>query len=126
MSLDLLLARAKAKPGASILRAYKFGDVPALPVAPYVVLSLDTGAPSTYSLDGSSDSMVRLTVQCFGGSYDAVKDMARRADIAFRDVVLTEIPGSPMCNREMQTPVVDDPDGEGLLYVLHTYRYQED
>lgn len=123
MSLDLLVTRLKA---AGVVRVYKLGEVPAVPASPYSVLSLDSGTPSTYTLDSSSDSMRRLSVQMFAKSQTTLTDQAERADAAFRDVYLTELPGEPKCNREMQTPVIRDPDGEGLLYLLHTYRYQHE
>lgn len=107
-------------------RVYTLGSVPKKPDAPYYVLSLDSGTPSTYSLDSSSDLMRRLSVQIFAKSHAVISAQAATVDAAFRDVYLTELPGEPKCNREMQTSVVRDPDGEGLLYLLHTYRYHEE
>src|SRR5690606_3122979 len=120
MSLNMLVMRVKA---VGVLRVYKLGEVPATPASPYMVLALDSGTPSTYTIDSSSDSMRRLSVQIFAKSHAVISAQAELADAALRDVYLTELPGAPKCNREMQTPVIRDPDGEGLLYLLHTYRY---
>lgn len=123
-SLDLLVTRAETVGG--IVRVYEAGSVPKSPDGAYVALSLDTGTPSTYSLDSSSDSMHLLAVQCYGSTQDSALDMARRADLAFRDRVLTELPGEPMCNRTLATQPNRDPDGGGLIYVLHTYRFHQE
>lgn len=122
--LDLHVTQLKTVGG--VLRVYEFGSVPAAPAAPYCVVSLDSGTPSTYSLDSSSDSLRLLSVQMFGQSTDAIDDMTARADVAFRDRALTYLPGSPISNRVRGTTPNRDPDGEVLLYVLHVYRYQED
>lgn len=124
MSLNLLVARAQAVGG--IKRAYKVGDVPKKPKAPYVVIGVDSGSPSTYTLDATSDSMHLVTVQCFGEEVDDALDMADLADRAFRDKPLTELPGEPMCNRILGTSPVRDPDGEELIYLLHTYRFHQE
>jgi len=122
--LDLLVDRLKTLGG--VKRAYKVGEVPELPKAPYCVLSLDTGVPSTYTNDGSSDTLRGLSVQIFAEDDDGVQDMAARADNAFRGVCLTELDHEPMSIRDLATNVTRDPDGEGLLYVLHHYQFQED
>lgn len=118
--LDLLVTRMTTA-GAS--RVYKVGAVPASPILPYIVLSLDTGTPLGTRVSGHSPSARRrLTVQMFGKSYDAVMAMAGFADEAFKDVTLSELTAAPFSVRELQTQVMRDPDGEVLLYVLHTYR----
>jgi len=114
------------KAAGGVQRAYKVGAVPKKPQSPYCVVLLDSGTPSTYSNDARSDSLRMVSVQHFGTNEAEVSDMQRRSDLAFRDVPLTYLPHSPMSNRILGTPVVRDPDGEGLLYALHTYRYQED
>jgi hypothetical protein len=117
-----MVARAEA---AGITRAYKLGEVPKSPSGSYVVLSLDSGTPSTYDLTGSSDSMRQLAVQIFGDSPAGLDDLTARTDTAFRDVYLTELPDSPRCNRVLATRPSRDPDGEVLLYVLHVYQWGE-
>lgn len=124
-SLDLLKTRAETVGG--IDRVYKTGSVPKVPRgAAYVVLSLDTGTPSTYTNDGSSDSMHMLAGQCFGATQDAARDMAHRLDLAFRDKVLTELVGMPLCNRTRATQPTWDPDGGGLVYILHVYTFHQE
>lgn len=121
--LDLLTARMVA---AGAKRVYKVGAVPASPVAPYAVVSLSTGTPTSARSDGRSVGLVRsIIVQNFGPSWEAVTHMARYADAAFKDQPLTEFPGDPYCTRTLATDVIRDPDGEVLLYVLHTYRFKE-
>lgn len=119
--LDLLVTRATT---AGAARVYKFGDVPPSPAYPYMVLGLDTGTPSGRRTSGHSPSMRwRVTAQLFGRTWEAVKDMADYADAAFKDQPLTEFPAAPFSVREMATPPDRDPDAEGVLYALHTYRF---
>lgn len=117
-----MVARAEA---AGIVRAYKQGAVPAKPGGSYVVLSLDTGTPSTYTAAGGSDSMRQLLAQIFADHPDGIADLASRADAAFREVYLTELADDPYSTRVMSTRPARDPDGEELLYVLHVYQWGE-
>jgi hypothetical protein len=123
--LDLLVTRAQA---AGVQRVYKINAVPpdttpAVAEA-YMVLSLDTGVPTQRRKSGDTASKTRrLSVQCFGTSDDAVKDMALRADAAFYDQTLTELTGSPFSVRELSTGPYRDPDITGLLTILHVYRF---
>lgn len=118
--LDLLVDRAEA---AGALRVYKIGNVPASPPGAYLVLGLDSGTPISTRADGRSPDMRhRLTAQAFGTSHDAVLDMLRLADVAFRDKTLTEL-DDRYCTRELSTPISRDPDAESLLGALHTYRF---
>ncbi len=120
--LDTLLGHLVT---AGVKRAYKLGEVPASPVAPYCVLSLDSGAPQSKRISGGSTVLNHnLSAQLFGQSNDAVTDMARLADVAFKDTHLP-LTDAPFSERVISTPPVRDPDATPLLYVLHTYQYQE-
>lgn len=112
--------------GAGIQRAYELGKVPAIPAAPYVVISVGSGTPETYSLAGGANQRYSLTVQVFGSSLDAVRDLCARADVALHMAYLDEVPGEPECRRTLATQPRRDPDGESLLYVLHVYQYGAD
>lgn len=119
--LDLMVARLTA---AGALRAYKPNAVPASPAYPYMVVSLDTGQPANYSAAGTTTHLSRrISVQMIGKSWESVVDMARLADLAFREVPLTEFPTAPFSQRELATDVTRDPDDDGLLYALHTYNF---
>jgi hypothetical protein len=119
--LDTLITRVKTVGGMT--RAYKLGAVPGAPATPYAVLSLDTGAPMGARVGGQEGKLYRLAVQCFGTTDDAVRDMADRADTAFRSKTLTELPGTPFSRREIAATMVRDPDAGGLLGLIHTYKF---
>lgn len=108
---------------AGVARAYKLGSVPTSPDYPYAVLSLDTGTARGRTAELSAGRMFNLAVQCFGRTDDAVRDLARLADVAFEGVALTDVTGSPVSTREIGTIPYRDPDDQGVLNVLHTYRY---
>lgn len=108
---------------AGVVRAYKLGSVPTSPGYPYAVLSMDTGTPNARSLDMNAGKVYRLTVQCFGREDDSIRDLATKADAAFDGVALTDITDSPVSTREIGTLPYRDPDDQGVLNVLHTYRY---
>lgn len=111
---------------AGVTRAYPINGVPAGPTYPYVVIGADTGTPMNRRLGGGTDRKPRrFTVQIFGKTEDAVLDIADKADAAFEDKVLGTLAGDPFSMREMQTPIVRDPDATGVLNILHTYKLLE-
>ncbi len=119
--LDLLRDRLVT---AGVKRAYKVGEVPASPAAPYCVVNLDTGLPQNRRATGhASTSRYRIAVQMFGQSETAWRDMARLADLAFDCQSLTELDGDPFSARELATLPIRDPDAETLLSGVHTYTY---
>lgn len=119
-TLDLLAARLNA---AGVLRVYKLGSVPASPAYPYAVVGLDSGTPNARGANMKTGLIHRLTVQMFGKEADAVLDLARLADLAFEGVALTDLTDSPVATREISTPPYRDPDDNGVLSILHTYRF---
>jgi len=108
---------------AGVSRAYKMGSVPASPTYPYAVLTLDAGTPNGRTADMHAGRIHRLSVQHFGRTQDAVLDLARLSDAAFEGVCLDDIDGDPVATRELTTGPYRDPDDQGVLDVLHTYRY---
>lgn len=121
--IDGLVALAKA---AGMTRAYSVGSVPASPGYPYAVVSADTGTPGVRRAGGGATKKTRrATVQVFGKSDDSVLDYADMADAAFEDKVLGTLEGRPFSYREMQTPIMRDPDDNTVLNVLHTYKLME-
>lgn len=119
--LDVIIDRLTA---AGISRAHKVDKVPARPGFPYVVASLDTGQPLNYTAAGTSNHLMRrISVQLVGQTWESVADMARLADLALKEVELSEFPGKPFTRREMATDVREDNDAGGLLYALHTYQF---
>lgn len=120
--LDTLIAHLLTTP---VDRAYKVGAVPASPVSPYCVVSLDSGTPQSKRVSGGSSVLLRsLSVQMFGTSVAGVELMQAAADNAFRDTYLP-ISDAPFSERVIATPVARDPDGEVLLHTLHVYQFQE-
>lgn len=121
-TLDALVTRAKTVGGA--LRVYKLGAVPSTPGDTYMVLTLDDGTRASTRTDGRSPNRrYRLAVQLFAKTETGLDDMATRAETSFYDQTLTELPDDPFCVRELATQPGRDPDGGGLLYTLHVYRY---
>lgn len=111
---------------AGVTRAYPVGSVPATPTYPYAVIGTDAGTPTNRRLGGGTDRKPRrVTVQIFGKSDDSVLALADLADAAFEDKVLGSLAGDPFSMREMQTPIMRDPDAGGVLNVLHTYKLLE-
>ena len=108
---------------AGVSRAYKLGAVPDSPAYPYAVLSLDTGRPRARTADLNASLSFEIAVQCFGRTEDAVRDIAGLADAAFDGAALDDITGAPVAARELNTRPYRDPDDQGVLNVLHTYRY---
>lgn len=121
-ALDDLVAIATT---AGITRAYAVGSVPPSPSYPYAVVGVDTGTPGLRRAGGGSTRKDRrVTVQMFGRTEDSVLSLADLADAAFEDKVLA-LAGSPFSMREMQTPIMRDPDTSGVLNILHTYKLLE-
>lgn len=121
-TLDSLVARAE---GAGVLRAYKVNEVPETPDGDYIVLTLGEGARASTRVDGRSPSRSHpLTVQIFAATDDGITTLVGLVEDAFYDQLLNELDGEPFCWRELQIGPTRDPDGGGLLYVLHTYRFQ--
>lgn len=111
---------------AGMGRVYAVGSVPGSPSYPYAVLGCDTGTPGLRRAGGGTTRHDRrVTVQMFGRSDDSVIALAALADAAFEDKVLGALDGKPFSMRELQTPIVRDPDDQGVLNVLHTYRLLE-
>lgn len=105
-----------------IARVYKLGAVPASPVSPYVVVGSAPAAPQTRFNDGSGDREGRFTVQHFGKSADVLDDLAALTFATF-DAKPLPLPGAPVAWQEIATTPHRDPDTQGVLSVLHTYRY---
>ena len=111
---------------AGVTRAYPVGSVPPTPAHPYAVIGCDTGTPTNRRVGGGTDRKPRrVTVQIFAKSDDVVLDYAAKADLAFADKVLSSLTGRPFSMREMQTPIMRDPDAGGVLNILHTYKLLE-
>lgn len=108
---------------AGVSRAYKLGSVPSGAAYPYAVLTLDSGTPNARGADMHAGSIHRLTVQMFGRTQDAVLDLARLTDQAFDGVGLDDVTGTPVATRDLTTGPYRDPDDQGVLDVVHSYRY---
>lgn len=108
---------------AGVARAYKLGSVPASPAYPYAVLSLSTGSTRARTLDMNADRLREIVAQFFGRTDDSVRDLAALADEAFDGVTLDDIADEPTATREIGTSPYRDPDDQGVLNILHTYRY---
>ena len=119
MSADLLRV---ALTSAGVARVYDLGAVPAKPAYPYAVLSVSPAPPQVRDLGGSGDPVGRFTVQHFGRTDDSVTAIAA---VTFATFDGKELPvaGGPVAWQEIASPAYRDPDDQGVLSVLHTYRY---
>jgi hypothetical protein len=115
---DLVKAHAEA---AGITRVYSTGKVPSSPVAPYVVIDLDTGTPGAARL-AADNLWHRIICQVFGQTRESVNAVAGQLDDAFRNRTLSDLPGAPFSRRELAGQLVRDQPGD-LLGLIHTYRY---
>lgn len=105
-----------------IARVYKLGAVPPKPEYPYAVVSSAVAAPQTRFNDGTGNPEGRFTVQHFGKSADVLDDLAALTFATF-DAKPLPLPGTPVAWQEIATTADRDPDTQGVLSVLHTYRY---
>lgn len=121
-TLDALRAALDA---GGIARVYKLGAVPASPTYPYAVVSNAPAAPQVRDLGGSGDPAGRFTVQHFGKSSDSIDVDGGISGITFAtfDGKPLPLPGTPVAWQEIATTPYRDPDTQGVLSVLHTYRY---
>lgn len=113
--LDALLT---ALPG----RTYELGAVPSTPTYPYRVVSLAPDAPRVRDLGGSGNPAGRFTVQHFGRTADSVLTLAESTFTTFDGKPLP-LDGEPVAWQEIASSPYRDPDTQGVLDVLHTYRY---
>lgn len=104
------------------VRAYKLGEVPASPVYPYAVLSLSPMPPRVRTMDAAGDRAGRFKVQHFGRTDASVSTLADVTFGAFDGKALP-LAGSPVAEQEISTDPYRDPDDQGVLDILHTYRY---
>lgn len=107
---------------AGVDRVYEVGAVPAKPAHPYAVLSNAPSAPEVRRLSGSGDPAGRFTVQHFGKTADSIEAIAALTFAAFDGKPLP-LDGTPVARQEIATTPYRDPDDQGVLSVLHTYRY---
>lgn len=103
-------------------RTYKLGDVPPKPTYPYRVVSLAPDAPRTRLLAGPGEPSGRFTVQHFGKTAESVLETATATFAAFDGKPLP-LSGEPVAWQEIASSPYRDPDTQGVLDVLHTYRY---
>lgn len=104
---------------------YPAGQVPDKPATPYAVVAVGVGAPRGYRLAAAHGNQVhRISVQCFGATYNECAFVVDKADAALLDVAL-EAPAyeTSRCRRELATEIRRDPDGEVLMYALLTYTF---
>ena len=103
-------------------RVYVLGSVPKKPDYPYAVVSHGPGAPNVRPLAGPGAPAGRFVVHHFGRTHDAVEALAGLTFAAFDGVALT-LTGTPVAWQEVASAVYRDADDDGVLSVVHTYRY---
>lgn len=108
---------------AEIPRVYELGKVPTTIVYPYAAVSLSSPNDLGRMLDGSTWTDYRFVVQMFGRTQDAVLALAKKFDAIFKDEILPSLPGEPLSWREISTGPYRDPDAQGVLSIVHTYRF---
>lgn len=103
-------------------RAYPIGG--AVAGYPYAVLALDGGAPGVLRGGGDSPRTPRrLTVHIHSQSADGLLDYAARADTAFR--AKRHAVGTTY-REDFSAPMTRDPDDNGVVSLLLTYKLLED
>ena len=100
-------------------RVYAMGAVPANPTYPYLVIGYAPAAPVVRDLAGGGDPERRFTVQHFDRTIHGVEDHAARSFSTFDG---REVDGN-VCWQETATPAYRDADDNGVLSIVHTYRY---
>ena len=111
-------AAVAAWPGG---HTYRTGEVPANPVTPYNVVSVDAGSPRNYRHGSQSSSRLwRVVVQSVGDTFNEAAFAVEKADAAFLD---KRVAGGTPARREIAGSVQRDPDGGVLFYCLNTYTY---
>lgn len=117
---DALVARRQS---GGFARVYKVGHVPASPAYPYVVIGYAPSTPVHRGLLGNATPLQRFTVQHFDRSADGLEAVCADTFALFDGVILSALPGSPLCEQEMATPPNRDPDDNGVLGITHIYRF---
>lgn len=110
---------------AGVDRAYPLGEVPPSPQYPYAVVSHAPGAPQVRTLNYAGPPMGRFTVQHFGKSAESIDMSEGISGLTFAafDGRPLDLPGTPVAWQEVATTPYRDPDDQGVLNVLHTYRF---
>lgn len=115
VTADLVTAR---KVGG-FTRVYAAGKVPPVPGYPYVVIGYGVNAPVVRNQLGSGDPIRRFFVQHFASDADALEDQA--------GITVATFDGKPIsgdvCQLEVATLPVRDPDDRGVLTITQTYRF---
>ena len=107
-------------------RVHRPNEVPDAPVTGYAVVSVDSGATTTYragSHSGGSRSH-RIVVQAVGRNVDEVTWVVDRAHAVFIDRALSvpELRCTP-CRAEVSSPIIRDPDAGAYLSCTLTYTF---
>lgn len=119
--LDTLVQRYKS---TGTPRVYKANQVPSSPAYPYAVMSLDIGLGRTRRAGGpTSRKSWQITVEISARTPDAADDLAAKADEAFEDKVLSELPDNPYSIRGVRSSSYRDPDDNGVWRVVLTYTF---
>lgn len=115
--LDTLVSTMQAR---GVARVYKLGEVPAKPTYPYAVVGLGTPDRVARTTDGRGADLHRATAQFFGHDIDGVLEIATKGDL---DGARLPLSSSPLVERELGTSPYRDPDDQGVITILHTYRF---
>jgi hypothetical protein len=99
-----------------VTRAYKMNEVPSTATYPYAVAGLTSPDKVARTADGAGADLYRATVQFFGRDIDGVLDIADKGDLDGKYVT------GRLIARDMATPPDRDPDDQGVVSILHTYR----
>ncbi|HET6816885.1 MAG TPA: hypothetical protein VFH66_06625 [Mycobacteriales bacterium] len=118
-------ALAKARAAWNAAQVHAVGKVPDNPTTPYLVGSVSSGASVSPRLSGEHGGRpYRIVWQAVGRTLDEVTFAADKADAAFLDQALS-VTGQDctLCEPEVTSPVIRDPDGGALLTCTLTYTF---
>jgi hypothetical protein len=105
--------------GGTTARVYAIGSVPASPTYPYRVIGYAPNAPIQRTMNAKGEQVRRFTVQHFGRTDDSVEAVASATFATFDS---QRVDGD-VCTQELASPILRDPDNQGVLSITHTYRF---
>ena len=117
--IDSLVAYLTSAP---VVRVCAPNAVPESPTYPYAVVSLSFAAPGPATADGHKSTPKRLVVRVFAKSANAVEAWQSAIDGRLNGRALP-LPGAPVAEFELAADVSRDPDDDGVLGVLMTYKF---
>lgn len=105
--------------GGTAANVYALGSVPAKPPYPYRVIGYSPNAPVVRSANQQGDPVRRFYVQHFAHTAAGLEDIAADTYTTFDGQAVD----GDVCVQEVASPIMRDPDDQGVLSTTHTYRF---